>query len=473
MWAVGGPESNPVDTDFCRLPATELALRLRSRDIGVAELVEAHIDRIERIDPILNAIPTRTFVQARIDARAADAALDRGDEVGPLHGLPIAFKDLQATAGVRTTMGSPLFADWIPDTDSPTVAQLRAAGAICLGKTNVPEFGAGSQTYNPVFGPTRNPYDPSRTPGGSSGGSAAALTSGMIAIADGSDYGGSLRNPASFCNIVGFRPTIGLVRHEPSTGRASGLSVTGPLGRTVADVALVLGAMIGRTVEATPPTDVELRRLRVAVAPSFAGLPLEPAVRRAFSGVPATIEAMGCHIGEAEPAMDGADEAFLATRHVSFGDEIREITGDDPERLALVKPELRWHVEESRRIGPPELAAAETARGRIVEDFAAFMERYDVLVLPVSQVPPFPVETRWPTDVDGVAMHDYLDWMRSCWYISLTGAPAISVPTTFIEGLPFGTQLVGRPRQDEELLRFAAAFEVAAGELWRQAPPPL
>jgi len=459
-----------VDTDICRRPATELARRLRSRDIGAVELVDAHIERIERIDGGINAIPTRSFERARREALAADAALVRGDEVGPLHGLPIAFKDLQATAGIRTTMGSPLFTDWVPEADSLTVATLRAAGAIGIGKSNVPEMGAGSQTYNRVFGPTRNPYDPSLTPGGSSGGSAAALASGMIAIADGSDYGGSLRNPASFCNVAGFRPTIGLVPQEPSTGRAQGLSVTGPLGRTVGDVALVLGALIGRPIDATPLDDGALRRMRVAIAPSFAGLPFDPAVRRAFAGVPAVIEAMGCRVEEAEPSMEGADEAFLATRHASFGDDIRQITGGDPERLALVKPELRWHVEQSLRVGPADIAAAERARARIVDRFGAFMDGFDLLVLPVSQVPPFPVELTWPREIGGIPMTDYLDWMRSCWYISLTGGPAASVPAAFVDGLPFGAQIVGRPGDDIGVLRFAAAFEAASGELWRRTP---
>jgi amidase len=456
--------------DLCRRPATELARLLRARGIGALELLELHIDRMERLDPILNAIPTRTFEQAREDARAADDALARGDPVGPLHGLPIAFKDLLATAGVRTTMGSPLLAEWIPDVDSLTVTALRDAGAVCLGKTNVPEFGAGSQTYNAVFGPTRNPYDPTRTPGGSSGGAAAALAAGMIAIADGSDYGGSLRNPASFCNVVGFRPTLGLVPAEPSTRRAAGLSTDGPLGRTVADVALVLGALLGRSIDADPLGDDALRRLRVAVAPSFAGLPFDPLVRRAFAGVPPILEAMGCAVQEAEPPMDGADTAFLAPRHASFGDQVREVTADDEERLALVKPELRWHVEESRRIGPADLDTANRARDRIVADFGRFMDKYDVLALPVSQVPPFPIEQHWPTVVDGVPMADYLDWMRSSWYVSLFGAPAMSVPAAFVEGLPFGAQLVGRPGRDEDLLRFAVAFELASGEVWLRAP---
>jgi amidase len=457
--------------ELIRRPATELAALVRSRSVGVAELVDAHIGRIERLDRRINAIPTRTFERARAEARVADIALARGYPVGPLHGLPIAFKDLQPTAGIRTTKGSPLLADWVPDADSATVAALRRAGAICLGKTNTPEFGAGSQTYNPVFGPTRNPYDPARTPGGSSGGACAALAAGMIAIADGSDYGGSLRNPASFCNVTGLRPTIGLVPGAPSTGRAVGLSTDGALGRTVGDVALVLGALVGRPVDATPFSPTRLRTMRVAVASSFAGLPFDPLVRLAFDGVPATLMAMGCSVEDAEPPMDGADEAFLAVRHATFGDEIAAMVGGDPVRIALVKPELRWHVEESLRIGPAELAAAERARAGIVAAFRAFMDRFDVLVLPVSQVPPFPVEQHWPREVDGVPMRYYLDWMRSCWYVSLTGAPAVSVPAAFVDGLPFGAQMVGRPGADGDLLRFTAAFELASGEPWRQAPP--
>jgi amidase len=208
----------------------------------------------------------------------------------------------------------------------------------------------------------------------------------------------------------------------------------------------------------------------VAVAPSFAGLPFDPLVSRAFAGVPPILESMGCYVEEAGPPMESADVAFLATRHASFGDQVRELAGEDASRLALVKPEVRWHVEESRRIGPADLGEADAARQRIASSFPRFMDRFDVLVLPVSQVPPFPVEEHWPAIVDGVPMADYLGWMRSCWYISLTGAPAMSVPAAFVDDLPFGAQLVGRPGRDEDLLRFAAAFELASGEQWRRPP---
>jgi amidase len=463
--------------ELTRRPATELLALLDRRELSAAELLEAHLARIERLDHVLNAIPTRTFERARTEAIASDERRGGGAPVGPLEGLPVAFKDLQPTAGTRTTMGSRTLADWVPDADSLTVTRIREAGAIGVGKTNVPEFGAGSQTYNEVFGPTRNPYDPARTPGGSSGGAAAALAAGFIALADGSDYGGSLRNPASFCNVVGFRPTRGLIPdEEPDDG--VDLSTDGPLGRTVGDVALLLSVMAGPDPRGAPGTidvrgetfrgpAVEVSGRRIALAPRFGGLPFQAEVSAAVERAGGIFAGLGCPVELAEPDLSGAEEAFLAPRHAAFRWTVLEYAAD---HLDLVKPEVRWHVDEGARVTPDDLARAASARAAIRARFRAFMDGFDALVLPVSQVLPFPVELTWPREVAGVAMPTYLDWMRSCWSISLLGAPAISVPAGFAGDLPVGIQIVGVPDNDLGVLQVAAAFELASGEPWRRAP---
>ncbi len=377
-------------------------------------------------------------------------------------------------------MGSLLLSDWIPEADSLTVARIRAAGAIGLGKTNVPEFGAGSQTYNRVFGTTRNPYDPTRTPGGSSGGAAAALAAGLIALADGSDYGGSLRNPASFCNVVGFRPTPGRVPSWPDDDPWDPMSVDGPLGRTVGDVALLLSVMAGPDLRAAmsleaPGSDFRDPRgsvdgLRIALAPRFAGLPMDPRIPAVVEAAGAVLEGLGCDVVLAEPDLRGADEAFLAPRHAAFRATVLAHVGDDPGRLDLVKPELRLHVEAGATLTADDLQKAVARRAELRARFVGFMETHDALVLPVSQVLPFEADRPWVAEIDGQVMGSYLDWMRSCWIISLFGAPAISVPAGFVDGLPVGLQIVGRPRADLAVLRLAAAFEEAAGDLWRRHP---
>jgi len=455
-------------TKLTELSARELLAVLGRQEANALDVTDAHIARIETVDARLNAIPTRTFERAREEARASDARRARGEPLGPLDGLPVAFKDLQPTAGVRTTMGSRVLADWVPDRDSLTVRRIREAGAIGLGKTNVPEFGAGSQTYNEVFGPTRNPWDLSRTPGGSSGGAAAALAARMIALADGSDYGGSLRNPASFCNVVGFRTTPGLLPDDkPSDGLS--LSVDGPMARTVDDVALLLSVMAAPATFDVP-RGVDVRGRRIALAPRFAGLPMEPGIADEVEAAGSRLEALGCIVDLAEPDVREAKLAFLGPRHVSFRRSLLESVGD---RVDELKPELRWHVTESATVSAEDLEAAAAAKQRLIQGFTAFMARFDALVLPVSQVLPFPVELTWPREVEGVAMPDYVEWMRSCWAVSLFGGPALAVPSGFRgpEGrLPVGIQLVGRPGAEQAILELGAAYELASGEPWRIAP---
>lgn len=471
-----------MSDEICLLPATELAARVRSRDLGCVELMEAHLRRIERINPQVNAIVTLVPEQAMAAARACDEALAAGSapppERAPLFGLPVAHKDLVETRGIRTTYGSPIYADYVPDFDAPIVQRLRAAGAITVGKTNTPEFGAGSQTFNPIFGATRNPYDLTKTCGGSSGGAAVALACGLVPLADGSDVGGSLRNPAGFCNVVGFRTTPGRVPDWPSRWPYMPLSVDGPMARTVGDVALMLSAIAGP--DARAPLSLgepghsfariperELRGLRVAWSPDLGGLPVDERVAAAFAGQRGTFEALGCAVEEATPDLSGAEEIFTTLRALAY--ELGHGEHLDRHRDKL-KDTVIWNVEQGRRLTGPQVARAMRLHGALHERIHAFFTRYDALVLPVSQVPPFPVEQPYITEINGVKLGNYLEWMRSCYWISVTGCPAIAVPAGFTpEGLPVGLQIVGPPRGELDLLGLALAYEAATG-LWRRHP---
>jgi amidase len=471
-----------MSDEICLLPATELAARVRTRELGCVELMEAHLRRIERINPRVNAIVTLVPEQALAGARACDAALAAGTapppERAPLFGLPVAHKDLAETRGIRTTYGSPIYADHVPDFDALIVERLKAAGAVTVGKTNTPEFGAGSQTFNPVFGATRNPYDLSKTCGGSSGGAAVALACGLVPLADGSDLGGSLRNPAGFCNVVGFRTTPGRVPSWPDPWPFMPLSVDGPMARTVGDVALMLSAIAGpdtraplslgdpgHTFAAIPRR--ETRGLRVAWSPDLGGLPVDARVAAAFAGQRATFAALGCAVEEAAPDLADADEIFTTLRALMYELSHGERLDRHRDRL---KDTVIWNVEQGRRLTGPQVARAMRLHGALLERVRAFFARYDALVLPVSQVPPFPIEQPYVTAIDGVALGSYLDWMRSCYWVSVMCCPSIAVPAGFTpEGLPVGLQIVGPPRAERDLLGLALAYEEATG-LWRRHP---
>jgi amidase len=439
--------------ELCDTPATVLARMLRERQVSSREVLDAHLRRIDEWNPMVNAIVTRTPELALDRAAELDEALARGQEAGPLHGLPIAHKDLVDTAGVRTTYGSPVFSDNVPDEDEPFVATLRAAGSVLVGKTNTPEFGAGSHTFNPVFGATRNPYDRMRSAGGSSGGAAAALATGMVPIADGSDLGGSLRNPASFCNVVGFRPS--LTDDDPLE-----LSTDGPMARTVPDVSLLWAVISG---EPPLPTDGEVRGLRIAWAPTCGGtLPVEPAVAAVVDEARPAFEALGCDTVDAYPDLDGARQAFLTLRARSYA---AELAGLLDEHRDEIKATVVWNIEQGLALDDADVDAA-VGRMRAVRRSAErfFADQADYLVQPVSQVPPFPIEIEYPTEVAGEPMATYLDWMASCWSITVLGGPAISVPCGFTDdGLPVGLQIVGRRGDDAGVFGVARAFEDATG----------
>jgi amidase len=459
--------------DLCTRPATELAALIRDREVSARELMDAHLDRIERLNPELNAIVTLDADGARAAADAADARLAAGEPVGPLHGLPVAHKDTHATGGMRTTWGSPLHADTVPARDELVVARLKAAGAIRVGKTNVPEFAAGSHTFNTLFGATHNPYRHGLSAGGSSGGAAAALAAGLVPIAEGSDMGGSLRNPAAFCNVVGLRPTPCRVPTHPAALGWSQLSVQGPLGRTVGDVALAMSVLAGADPRVpisltddpaafAAPLPTELGGLRVAWAPDLGGrVTVDPAITSVLASAVGVFESLGAVVEEDCPDLSGADDVFGTLRAWLFEASFGEISRRSPDR---VKESIRWNAELGGKLTGPDLARAEQLHTRLHERMVAFFERFDVLLAPTTQVLPFPVEIEYPTEIAGVHQDNYLEWMRSCTLISATGSPALSVPGGFTpDGLPVGLQIVGAPRADRRVLEVGHAFEQATG----------
>ncbi len=450
-----------------------------SKEVSARDVMSAHLAQIERVNPRLNAIVTLHADEAMAAARSADEAHARGAALGLLHGLPVAHKDLFLTRGMRTTFGSPIYSAFIPDHDSIVVERQRRAGAITLGKTNTPEFGAGSQTFNTVFGTTRNPYDASKTCGGSSGGAAVALATGMIALADGSDLGGSLRNPANFCNVVGLRPSIGRVPQWPSQDAWGTLTVSGPMARTVEDVALFLRVLAGP--DARDPISLsengdcfgaslqrEFAGTRVAWSADLGGLPVEPAVTAVLESQRGVFTDMGCDVEGASPDLSGADEVFQTQRAVSFVNSYDALLDEHP---AKFKDAIVWNIELGRALTGTQVGAATLKRSQIFARMHDFMEKYEFVIAPVNQVTPFAIEQEYPTEINGVKMNTYLDWMRSCSAITVTGHPAISVPCGFTpDGLPVGVQIIGRYRDELGLLQFAHAFEQRTRTANRRPP---
>jgi amidase len=465
-------------TDICFLPLTELVRLVRAKELSSREVVEAHLDQIARVNPRVNAIVTLVAEQALARAADADEALARGDDVGPLHGIPVAHKDMALTEGIRTTFGSPIFKDFVPEQDDIVVQRLKNAGAISVGKTNTPEFGAGSQTYNEVFGATLNPYDTTRTCGGSSGGAAVALACGMVPLADGSDMGGSLRNPANFCNVVGFRPSPGRVPSWPAKAGWDTLTVQGPMARTVQDAALMLSVIAGPDPRSPISIDLpggafarplgrDFCGVRIAWSRHLGGLPVEPAVTAVIDGQRHVFESLGCEIDDAEPDFSDADAIFQTLRAWSFELAFGRLLKDHRHEM---KETVVWNIEKGQTLSGADLRWAEIKRTALYQRVRAFMETYEFLVLPVNQVLPFPVEQRYVDQINGVKMDTYIDWMKSCYYITVLGLPAISVPCGFSpEGLPVGVQIVGRHHDDLGVLQLAHAFEQATG-FWKRRP---
>jgi len=457
--------------DICFLSAVEMASLIRRKKLSARELLAAHLKQIERVNPKVNAIVTLVADQAMEAARKADEAQAKGAALGVLHGLPIAHKDLMETAGILTTYGSPIYKDNVPSVDTIPVERIRRAGAITIGKTNTPEFGAGSQTFNKVFGATKNPYDVTKTCGGSSGGAAVALACGMLPIADGTDMGGSLRNPAAFCGVVGMRPSPGRVPVAAKGLAWSTLSVAGPMARNVADLALLLSAMAGP--DARSPIAIDqpgsrfaeklernFKGVRVAWFKDLGGIPFDRRVRDAVNAQRRVFESLGCVVEEAEPDYSGADEAFNLLRAWSYAANYAELVRT---RRDQVKESVIWEVERGLKLTAADLGRAETLHAKLWDQMRQFQEKYEYFVLPSTQVPPFDLTQEFVTEIEGVKMNSYIEWMRACYYISIVENPAISMPCGFTpEGLPVGLQIVGRHRDEFAVLQMAHAFEAAA-----------
>ena len=457
--------------ELCFKDAVELARMIRDKEVSASEVMTAFLSQIELVNPKVNAVCSFVGEEAALNAaKKADEKLSKGEPVGPLHGLPHAVKDLALTEGIRTTFGSRIYKDFIPGEDALFVERLKQAGAIIIGKTNTPEFGAGSQTFNEVFGATRNPYDLSKTCGGSSGGAAVALACGMLPLADGSDLGGSLRNPASFCNVVGFRPSPGRVPSHPVTLAWNTLAVEGPMARTVQDVALLLSVIAGAD-ERSPisinepgsifsrPLQRDFKGARVTWSRELGRYPVQPVVNEVCDRARSVFAGLGCQVDDGQPDFNDADEIFQTLRAWLFA----QTRGDDfIKHRSLMKDTVTWNIEQGLKLRGADVARAEAKRTQFYHRVREFMERYEFLILPVSQVAPFPIEIDWVREINGVKMGSYIDWMGSCYAITLTGLPAISVPCGFTsDGLPIGIQIVGRHQRDFDVLQLAFAFEQA------------
>jgi len=463
--------------EICFLTAAEMAGLIRRGELSAREVMAAHLQQIERVNPKVNAIVTLLAEQATENARKADEAQARGAALGPLHGLPVVHKDLFETAGIRTTFGSPIFKDNVPQRNAIIVDRIKGAGAICVGKSNTPEFGAGSQTFNTVFGATKNPWDLTKTCGGSSGGAAVSLASGMVPIADGSDSGGSLRNPAAFCNVVGIRTAPGRVPQHAQGNAWLTISVQGPMARTVSDLALLLSVIAGSDprcpISIDEPgarfagnLDRSFKGVRVAWFKNMGGIPFDPRVLQAVAAQRKMFESLGCIVEEAEPDWTGAHEGYDTLRAWNYAS-----TQGENVRLhrELVKDTIQWEVERGSRLSGADIARAHGLRSQAWDRMRIFQEKYEYFISPTCQVLPYDITQPYPAEIEGVKMSTYIEWQKSCILISALENPAISVPCGFTdEGLPVGLQIVGRHRDEWSVLQLAHAFEKATGSTRRK-----
>jgi amidase len=469
--------------DVCFTPATELVSMIRRRKVSPLEVTRAVLARIEKVNAPLLGYCTVAAEQALAAARKATAAVSRrGATLGMLHGVPVSIKDLTPTKGIRTTWGSKIFEDHVPEVDALVVERLKAAGAIVIGKTNTPEVGAGANTFNAVFGTSRNPWNPALTCGGSTGGGAIALATGMGPLAQGSDLGGSLRTPAAFCGVVGFRTTPGLVPVYPAQLAWDSLSVYGPMARTVGDVALMLAAIAGPDDRAPLSCDVDVRDFTRAVkAPSIKGwrvawtpdlngvIPVDTEIAEIAHSATRVLRSLGARVETACPDFSELHEIVLATRGISMVARHAEKLEQWREQM---QAGLVWNIEQGLALDARAIANGEKLRTTLWQRVRAFMETRDLLVSPTVAIPPFPVEQRYPTEINGKPLENYTQWFYLTYGITVTGLPAITVPCGFTRaGLPVGLQIVGKRRREAAVLRAAAAFEQAAP--WSQHIPPV
>jgi amidase len=480
---------SPQVPELVMLSASDLSAAIRTRKVSCREVMATYLDHIDRINPMVTAIVSLIDRETLV-AQAADrdAQLARGEYLGWMHGFPHAVKDLALTKNIRTTFGSPLFSNFTPQTDAIMVERLKRSGAIIIGKTNTPEFGLGSQTYNPVFGPTRNAYDPSKTAGGSSGGAAVALALRLVPVADGSDMGGSLRNPAAFNNVIGFRPSQGRVPFGPTAEVfVQQLGYEGPMGRTAADTAMLLSVQAGYDARAPLSLDQDPATFAQPLGRDFKGtrigwfgnlggyLPMEAGVLDLCTKALPTFEAIGCTVEEAQPGFPPEQiwSTWRPLRHWAIAGGLIDFY-HDPQKRGGLKPEAIWEIEGGMRLTAVDIFKASAARSSLYQALLKLFERYDYLILPTAQVFPFNVDTPWPKEIGGVAMDAYHRWMEVTYLGTLTGCPVANVPVGFnAAGLPMGMQIIGRSRSDLGVLQLANAYEQAAG--WNEARhlPPM
>jgi len=472
----------------CDLSATEARRLIGRKKLAPTELLASCITRIEAVDHAVNAMVARDFDRARVTAKAADAAVLRGDELPPLHGLPIGIKDLQETGGLRTTHGSTLFRDNVPAADERLVAAVRQAGAIVVGKTNTPEFGAGANTRNAVYGATGNPFDPTLSCAGSSGGSAVALATNMVPICSGSDTGGSLRNPAAFCGIVGFRPTPGLVANERRGLGWNNLSVAGPMARTVADLCLLLSTMVSddsrdplattihrRSVRQAEdfavPARIDLSRLRVAISPDFGFAPTERHIAEVFAERIGLFRDVFYRAENATPDCSGADEAFEVLRAVGYLASHLEKVRTRPDDVG---PNVRANVEEGLRYSAADVARAQALQTALYRRWQAFFQDWDIILTPSITISPRSWRELYPAEIDGKKTRTYFHWLALAYAVTLPGHPALSLPVGVDRnGMPFGLQVVGPRGGDAFVLSVAAELEAQlAGDPRTARPVP-
>lgn len=458
--------------DLINLTAREALSLLKRGEVSPVELIDAAATRIAETDSAINALPTLCLERAREHARKLMALRPADPPPGYLYGLPIAIKDLDDVAGVRTTKGSSIFANYVPDRSDYVVEVLESNGGVVIGKSNTPEFGAGANTFNEIFGATRNPWDTRMTAGGSSGGSAAALASGQVWLATGSDFGGSIRIPASYCSVVGLRPTPGRVAFGPDSLPFSNLRVEGPMGRTVGDVALMLDAQVGEhfgdprslprpSTLFTLAVDEPIKPHRVAYSPDLGITHVENEVKEICEKGAASLSELGVVVEQACPDLSDAEDIFQVARAVIFAARLSPLLNRHRDQL---KPELVWNIEKGLRLTGEEIAQAERAHGALYHRALSFFKEYELLLCPTVVAPPFDINTRYLNKVDGVSFDSYISWLIMTFAITLMACPAISVPCGFTStGLPIGMQIVGPPRGEAAVFSTAALFEVMHG----------
>ena len=464
-----------ASAELIRLTAREAVHRLSKGEVTPLELIDAAVARIEEVEPTVHALPTLCVERARDHARRLmqNRAVLQGGARGWLAGLPIAIKDLNEVAGVRTTHGSPIFADHIPEKSDVVVERLEANGGVVLAKSNTPEFGAGGNTFNEVFGETLNPWNTALTCGGSSGGAAVSLATGEVWLAHGSDHGGSLRTPASFCSVVGLRPSPGRVPHGPGAYAFYDMSVNGPMARNVGDLALFLDAMAGQVLAdplSTPAPASSYSELvaspkppkRVGFTADFGGaVAVEPEVREICARAAKRFADFGAEVEEASPDFTGAMDAYHVIRAFSFVASRWPLIEQHRDKF---KPEIVWNAERGLKMTAAEFGAAQRTRSAIYQRMVDFFAEYDLLLCPAASVPPFDVKKRWVEEIDGRRFDNYVDWMSAACVISLTSCPAASIPCGFTaDGRPVGLQIVAPMRDEASLLQAAALFEEASG----------